>query len=497
MSSDLAYRELAALWRERTLLGSCATLLAWDEETFLPAAGVEARAEQHALLTRLEHERATDPRVGDLLAEAAAALDPDDDIAATNLRLMREDHEQARKVPASLIEELARVTTRAQSSWEHARDAGDPRPYLPVLGRVVELTCAWADCVRDDRSRYEACLDEWEPHLTEAEVVTVLAELRAPLERLVDRVLGAPSPPAATLGPIALDAQRAMSHAVAGWIGFDLAGGRIDEAAHPSTMRIGPGDIRLTTRYAVDRPLAGLLSTLHELGHGLYDQHLPAEHFGTPIGEPSSLALHESQARLVENLIGKSHGFWRFALPRLAALAPSLTTVDVDDVYRQLNRVARSSNRVTADELTYDLHIAIRVELERALVRGDLAVADLPGAWDEAYARSLVRPTSAADGVLQDGHWAAGMFGYFPTYTLGNVMAAQLHAAAGAALGDLDADLAAGDLSRLVGWLRDHVHRHAGRYPARVVVERATGAPPDPAAQLARLTGKYGALYRL
>lgn len=497
MASEPSYRELTALWRERTLLDSCATLLAWDEETHLPPAGVEARAEQHALLVRLEHERATDPRLPALLAEAEAELAPDDELARTNLRLMREDHEQAVRVPASLVEELARSTTRAQATWEHARDADDVTDYLPVLDRVLTLTRSWADCVRGERSRYDACLDEWEPGLTEAQVVALTGHLVPALEQLVDRVLGAPAPPARPLGPIDVDVQRGLCRQVAAWIGFDLDGGRLDEAAHPSTMRIGPGDIRLTTRYDRERPLAGLMATLHEVGHGLYDQQLPAEHFGSPIGEPRSLGLHESQARLVENLIGRGHAFWRFALPRLAGQAPALAALDVDSLFHTLNRVGRTTDRVAADELTYDLHIAIRVELERALVRDDLRTADLPAAWDEAYARALVRPRGPADGLLQDGHWAAGMIGYFPTYTLGNLIAAQLWAAATRALGDLDGPIARGELSPLVGWLGEHVHRHAGHLEAHALVVRATGAPPGPDAQLARLRDKYTALYRL
>lgn len=494
MAPDRAYRELTALWRERALLESCATVLGWDEETYLPPAGVELRAEQQALLARLEHERAADPRLGDLLAEAAhelAALG-EAPIAKRNLELMRQDYEAARAVPASLIEELARQTTRAQGTWEEARDTGDPTDYLPALQRVVDLTCAWADCVREDGSRYDACLDEWEPGLGEAEVVEVLDALRPPLTALLERVLGARRGEPAPLPAVPVEQQRAASELAARWLGFDFEGGRLDTAAHPSTMRMGPGDVRLTTRFDPEHPLRGLLSTLHEVGHGLYDQNLPAEHFGTPVGEAGSIMLHEAQARLVENVLGRSRGFWRFAAPRLAEVAPALRACSAEQLGDTVRHVARGSNRVYADELTYDLHIAIRVELERALLRGDLRCAELPSAWDEAYARVLVRPASAAEGVLQDGHWAAGMFGYFPTYTLGNVVAAQLVSAASAQLGDLEAAFARGELAPLVGWLRDTIHRHAGLVPARTLLERATGRALDPSALVARLTARYG-----
>lgn len=495
MAPDRAYRELTALWRERALLESCATVLGWDEETYLPPAGVELRAEQQALLARLEHERAADPRLGDLLAEAAhelAAIGAAP-IAERNLELMRQDHEAARCVPTSLIEELARQTTRAQGTWEEARETGDASDYLPALQRVVELTCAWADCVRDDGSRYDACLDEWEPGLTEAEVVELLGALRQPLTTLLDRVLGRGSPRPAPLPAVPVAQQRAASELAARWLGFDFEGGRLDTAAHPSTMRMGPGDVRLTTRFDPQHPLRGLLSTLHEVGHGLYDQNLPAEHFGTPVGEAGSIVLHEAQARLVENVIGRSRGFWQFAAPRLAEVAPALAACSAEHLSATVRHIERSSNRVFADELTYDLHIAIRVELERALLRGDLRCAELPAAWDEAYARVLVRPASASEGVLQDGHWAAGMFGYFPTYTLGNVAAAQLVAAASAQLGDLERAFARGELAPLIGWLREAIHRHAGLVPARELLERATGRPLDPSALVTRLAARYDA----
>jgi carboxypeptidase Taq len=489
---EKAYRELTERWRERALLDSCATVLAWDEETYLPRGGVEGRADQQALLARLEHERAADPRVGDLLAQAEAA-GSSDELVVTNLRLMRREYDEACRVPATLVEELARITTRAQGAWERARDANATTGYLPLLGRVVELTQAWTDCVRDGRSRYDACLDSWETDLTDAEVVGVLDQMRPSLVALLDQ---APAPGAAAddavlRRPVPLDAQRAISELALRWLGFDLDRGRLDNATHPSTMRIGPGDVRLTTRFTLDRPFEGLLSTMHELGHGLYDQNLADDQFGTPAGEASSLALHESQSRLVENLVGRSHEFWRFALPQLRAVTAAFDDVSVDQIYRALNQVGRSTSRIRADEISYDLHIAIRVELERALIAGDLAVGDLPAAWDDAYARDLIRPDDATTGVLQDGHWAAGMFGYFPTYTLGNVIAAQLYLAADAALPDLAGSIARGELAPLIGWMRDAVHRHGSRYPAREVVVRATGAPPTPTAQLARLAAKY------
>ncbi len=481
MSPDHAYRRLLAIYRERALLESCASLIDWDAETYLPAGGVELCAERQALLARLEHERAIDPEVSDLLAQAEAEAEEvrgeDDPLHAANLRELRREHDKAVRVPVALVEELARATTLAQGAWEVARDCGDPAPYLPCLERVVRATQEHADCVRGAGGRYDACLDSWEPGLDDEGLARLLDPLRAPLIDLADRAAGAGELPDLMAHRVAKPTQRALVRGLVARFGFDFARGRVDEAAHPSTIRIGPGDVRLTTRFDTSRPMAGLYPTLHELGHGLYDQNLPPEQFGMPVGDVPSLGLHESQARLFENLVGRSRAFWRFFLPELQAAAPAFGDLDVEAAYRSVNRVVRTCDRVGADEVTYDLHIALRIDLERALMTGDLVVGDLQSAWDEASARLLVRPRDARTGFLQDGHWAAGMFGYFPTYTLGNLTAAQLHRAASDAIPDLEDHIAAGSVAPLVEWLAGSVYRHGGALPAAVIVERASGGP--------------------
>ena len=486
VSAESAYRELLRLYRERSLLDSCAALLEWDADTSLPAGGVELRAEQQALLARLEHERAVDPRIGDLVREAES--EPAGPVAAGNLRELRREHERARLTPTALVEDLARDTTRAQAAWEEARLSGDGTDYLPRLDRVVALSRAHADCLRGAGGRYDVCLDLWEPGLTAAALDSLLAPLSARLVELADRAAGTARAPDLVSRPVPEAVQRQLVAGLLARFGFDFDRGRLDEAAHPSTVRIGPGDVRLTTRFLAMEPLRGLFSTLHELGHGLYDQNLPPEHFGTPVGESTSLALHESQARLIENHVGRSPAFWRWFLPELAAAVPELAGVDLERVLRSVHRVERTASRNGSDEVTYDLHIAIRVDFERALLEGDLATADLPAAWDEAYRRTLAPPRHPGEGYLQDSHWAAGMFGYFPTYTLGNLIAAQLIAAAPA----FDDDLARGSIASLTTWLREHVHRHGGLLSSSEVVERATGRPLSIDAQLAHLEARYG-----
>lgn len=496
MTPDDAYRDLLRRAREQTLLGSCATLLEWDEDVTMPEGGAAHRAEQQALLARLGHEQATDERIGELLAMAASHESASDPAVAANLRALQDDYEDACLVPGSLVEELARVTTLANDAWHLARESGDARAYLPRLERVVALKQAEADCLARGRERYDVMLDAWEEGLTWARLAPMLARLREASLPLLARVRDRGTPPSFLSQAVTADVQAAMCREVAELVGFDFASGRLDEAVHPSTTRIGPGDVRLTTRYDVHAFTGGLFATLHELGHGLYEQALPGERFGEPVGEAPSLGLHESQARLVENHLGRSPAFWRWVWPRLRARAGgALAETSPDALARAVCRADVGWSRIRADELSYDLHIAVRVELERALVSGDLRVAELPGAWNEAYARVLdVRITSDVEGCLSDGHWADGMIGYFPTYTIGNVIAAQLVACLRSETPDLDARIERGDLAPLLAFLRERVHRWGSLHTTPEIVERATGAPLSVEPLLRHLEARADAL---
>ena len=496
MSADAAYLELLHRAREHTLLGSCATLLEWDEDVSMPEGGAEHRAEQQALLARLLHAQATDPRIGDLLAEAEARLGPrhaPGDPVAVNLRELREEYVKARLVPASLVEDLARVTTLSYEAWRSARERRDARAFLPWLDRVVTLKQAEADCLARGRDRYDVVLDEWEPGLKWATLGPMLARLRAAVGPLLDRAIdrGGPVPRFLT-GPVDVRLQAEVARELAEWLGFDFASGRLDQAMHPSTIRVGPGDVRLTTRFRPAAFTVGLFATLHELGHGLYEQFLPGEHFGAPVGEAPSLGLHESQGRLLENHLGRSEPFWQHLWPRLAPrLGAAFEDVAADDVWRAVNHPRLGADRSSADELSYDLHIHVRVDLERALLGGALAASDLPGAWAEAYRRMLgVSPPDDVVGCLQDSHWAEGMFGFFPTYTVGNAIAAQLMQQLRAETPLLDADLAAGDVQPLIAFLRERVHRLGSLFSTAEVVQRATGAPLSIEPLIAHLTAK-------
>lgn len=499
MSIETVYHELLRRVREEALLGSCAELLGWDEETYMPRGGGPHRGDQMALLAGLCHERATDPRLGELLDQldgSAPARDPD---VAVNLREIRRTWQRHARLPRTLVEELARTTTLAQQEWTRARQDADFAPFAPWLSRILHLKRQEAECLGYDTIPYDALLEEYEPGARAADLAELFSTLRRDLVPLAQELTHAPRQ--ANVGLLRreypIDRQRAFGETVAGAIGFDFERGRLDPTTHPFFSSIGPGDCRITTRFRSNDFRDGLFAILHEVGHGLYEQGLEPAHYGTPLGIAVSLAMHEGQARLWENLVGRSATFWQHFFPLARQMFhEALHDVPLDAFHFALNHVEPTLLRVGADEVTYNLHILIRFELEQALLSGDLAVADLPEAWHAAYRHELgIRPANDAEGCLQDGHWAAGMIGYFPTYTLGNVFAAQLIARVEVELGGLDRAFRGGDFSGLLGWLREHIHRQGCRVPARELIARVTGAAPTPQALLGGLRRKYEALY--
>jgi carboxypeptidase Taq len=503
MRAESAYAELLRRVREKAVLAGCAELLAWDEATYLPKNAGEHRAAQLALLAGLTHDRGTDPRLGELLAavEGSDLVSDPESVAAANVRELRRLYDWETRLPRGLVEETARVTALAEHEWAAARRASDFRRFRPWLERVVVLCRRHAAAVDSAADPYDVLLRYYEPDLTTARLTDLFGSLRRELVPLAHALAYAPRRPDTTIltRPYPLDRQRAFVERVATAVGFDLTAGRIDVTTHPFFSTVGPGDCRITTRYCPDDVRTGLFGVLHEVGHGLYEQNLPAEHFGTPAGEATSLALHESQARLWENAVGRSRAFWEHFFPPACELFPeALAGVGLDEFHFAVNAVEPTLIRAGADEVTYNLHVLIRFELERALISGDLAAADLPGAWNEAYRRALgVVPRDDAEGCLQDGHWAAAMFGYFPVYTVGNLIAAQLFDRARIELGDLEVAFARGDFGGLLGWLRERVYGHGGRYPVGQLIERATGAPLSDRAFLEGLRRKYGELYGL
>lgn len=485
--------------REQSLLKSCASLLEWDEETYLPAAGVQHRSAQLALLERLIHERVAHPDFAELIervAQSPLAADPD---VAADLRVFRRRHARAAALTPDFVGELASTIVLAQKAWEDARASNDFGVLKPWLRRILELKRQEAAACAPELAAYDALLDEYEPEARSDELEPLFATLTAALGPLVAEIqarAGGTRP--RREGTLTPAEQRRLSELVVTHLGFDERAGRLDTSKHPFTVWIGPGDVRITTRFEPDDPWRGFYATLHEIGHGLYDQGLDAGAYGRAAGEAGSAALHESQARLVENIIGRSEGFWRGFLPVARAHLGALDELSAADLFRAVNVVQPGEIRCAADELTYDLHIAVRFTLERALLSGDLPLDELPAAWNQAYRERLgVNPRNDEHGCLQDGHWAAGMFGYFPSYTLGNLIAAQLFRAAEATLGEQDERFARGDYAPLLGWLREHVHRPGQLCSTRQLVEAATGRPLGADALIQRLRDRARQLYAI
>jgi carboxypeptidase Taq len=503
MRAQQAYDELIRRAREEAVLASCTALLDWDELTYLPRAGVEHRARQMALLAGLQHDRTTDRRIGELLDELEHSTLVADPLApaAVNIRELRRAYNRARRLPRSLVEELAQVTSLAQQAWAEALHTADFAYFLPWLEKVLVLKCQEAECLGYRTCSYDALLEEYEPGAQSREIACLFEGLRRDLVPLAQAITAIPRQP----GPAILrrafpvDRQRIFSEAVAAAIGFDFQGGRLDTTVHPFCTHIAPGDCRLAVRFHRHDLREGLFGILHEAGHGLYEQGLDPECFGTPMGEAVSVGVHESQARFWENNVGRSRAFWEHFFCFARQVFPNaLHDVTLDQFHRAINHVEPTLTRVGADEVTYNLHILIRFELEEALMSGDLRPAEVPEAWAERYRKYLgLSPTNDAEGCLQDGHWGAGLVGYFPTYTLGNLFAAQLFAATDRDLGGLGQAFAAGRFEDLVDWLRVRVYRQGQRYPAARLIEQVTGSPPDHRPLIAALRRKYGELYGL
>jgi len=469
----------------------------------MPPGGASARAAQLTALVRVIHRKMTGDRAAHLLDAAERAgggLDADGDDAAL-LRAARRDFDQMTKVPESLAAELTRVTTLAHEEWAAARAASDWGGFAPWLEQILDLTRQQADHLGHGGERYDALLDQYEPGMTTAQVRAMFDALQPATVSLVRRI--------AERGPQAIDdsvlhrdfdeeEQEAFGNGVVRALGFDWDRGRQDRAVHPFCTSFGSGDVRITTRFDRRFLPTALFGSIHETGHALYEQGFAARYAGGPLAEAASLGVHESQSRLWENLVGRSRPFWSHFFPSLQAAFPdALAGEDADSFYRAANKAEPSLIRVEADEVTYNLHILLRFEMEQALLSGALAVADAPAAWN-ARTKELfgLTPPDDAHGILQDVHWAGGMIGYFPTYTVGNLLSVQLYEKADAdGGGQLATQIGAGEFGPLLGWLRENVHQWGRKYLPGDLIGRAVGGPLDPAPYLRYLETKFGALY--
>jgi carboxypeptidase Taq len=459
MNSDEKWREICSLLSDTAKLEATCALLEWDDRTCLPAKGGGFRADQIAMLSGLIHQRRTTPRLGELLSELAESdlvAERHQPIAASILRL-KKDFDRHVRLPMDLVEATARATALGQQAWDAARKTNSWHEFKPHLETIFSLRRQEAELLRTDGSLYDALLDQYEEGAKAANLTLVFAKLRDSLVDLLQRSGSSANPPAGQTWAreVGLSEQRVVSRWIAQEIGYSFDRGRLDETSHPFCTTLGPDDCRILTRYQQTFFPSGFYGTLHEAGHGLYEQGLPRNWYGLPAGSAASLGVHESQSRMWENLVGRSQAFWQWCLPHLKRQWGS-TWNDVEpfQAYRDANRVQASLIRVEADEVTYNLHILIRFEIEQELLSGELSVDDAPQAWNDRYSRYLnIRPRTYADGILQDVHWSAGLVGYFPTYTLGNLYAAQLIEAAKVDLGDVDRMFSSGEFNPLLQWL--------------------------------------------
>lgn len=489
------FEDLMTFQRETEALAQVAGRLGWDQETVMPRGASEQRGEEMAAMESVLHARRTDPRVGDWLAGLDESVLSEADRA--QVRLIRRDFDRASKVPAKLAAEIARVTSKSQGAWATARGEDDFAQFAPVLEEVLKLKREEGEALAGgDGEVYDALLQDYEPGTSAAELDRLFGALRPRLVDLRAAILDKPTPPGVS-GTFDEAAQIALSQEVALAFGYDLERGRIDKAVHPFSSGSGQ-DVRITTRTAPNDPFNCLYSTIHETGHASYEQGIDGAYLLTPVGQGVSMGVHESQSRIYENQLGRSRAFSGWLMGRMEEHFGAFGISDPEAFYACVNRVEKGYIRTESDEVQYNLHILLRYDLERALISGDLQVRDLEAAWNERFARDFgYQVDRPSNGVLQDVHWSVGLFGYFPTYTLGNVYAGCLEKALREAVPGLDDRLSQGDTSGATGWLHENLQRHGGLKPPRETIERACGFQPSEEPLLDYLEEKFGAIYGL
>jgi len=488
-----AYEKLRARGKDLALLGATTGLLSWDQETLLPPKGHSFRAEQSSLLAGISHRLATHTDIARWLDECESTSLPPHSPEAASIARWRHDYHRATRIPTELVEENELAIGLSRTGWVEARKNSHFPTFAPHLEKLLSLSRQMADLWGYADQPYDALLEGYEPGWLTRDVTSLFAKLRPRLVAIAEKAFSLPQPPSRkTLrGHYPRADQEKFLQLLLPKIGFDTNAGRLDSSTHPFCSGLGPGDTRMTTRYDENDFMVSLYGVLHEAGHGLYDQGLPESQLGTPLGQAASLGIHESQSRLWENRVGRSRSFWKSWWPDFTQAFTDLTGHKDEDCWRASNAVERSFIRVEADEVTYDLHILLRFELETQLLKGDLSVHDLPAAWNELFEKLLgLKVPDDARGCLQDIHWSLGGFGYFPTYTLGNLTSSQLWQAANRDIPTLPTSVENRDYQPLLRWLREKVHSHGRRYPAAELVHRATGKPLDPEAHLNVLESK-------
>lgn len=487
-----AYQDLMAFQRETEALGQIAGRLGWDQETMMPQGATPQRAEEHGAMANILHARRIDPRVGEWLEKA----EPTTATEAANLREIKRDFERTSKVPARLAAELAKTTSLAHRVWAQARADEDVASFLPMLQKVVDLRKEEAAAVAGNTAPYDALLDSYEPGASGDSLAAMFDALRPRLVALRAAILEKPAP-AALAGAFNEPGQLEISRKLALAFGYRLDNGRIDKAVHPFSSGSGL-DVRITTRTSAEDPFNCFYSTVHEVGHAAYEQGIDQEHLLTPLGRGVSMGVHESQSRIYENQLGRSRAFTGWLYGQMRDTFGDFGIANEEAFYATVNAVQDGFIRTEADEVQYNLHVLLRFDLERALIAGDLAVTELETAWNDRFMADFgYAVDKPSNGILQDVHWSEGLFGYFPTYTLGNVYAGCLHAALRKAVPDLDDDLARGDTSKATGWLRENLQQYGGLRTPVETITHAAGVAPSEGPLLDYLEAKFGEIYGL
>lgn len=493
------FPELKSYMAEMVELELAAAIAHWDARTYMPERGVESRARVVGRLSRLAFERLVSPKFEELLAQAERELDGASEVERALVRHGKRIHHRAKAIPPDFYQRFVELCARAEAVWEKAKANSDFPAFKPYLGEIVDMVREMARLIGYKEHPYDALVEEYEPGMTTAGLAEILGKLREGLVPFVKRLMeeGTP-PPAVPQGKYSLASQRALCREVLASIGYDFSAGRIDESVHPFTIGLGPGDTRVTNHYREDDPFSSLFGALHEGGHALYDQGIPPDLVWLGLGDGASFGIHESQSRFWENQIGRSPAFWEFLKPKLSRRFRVFAPYSPQEIWRMVNKVEPSLIRIEADEVTYNLHICLRFELEVALVEGKLRVEELPERWNKAMKGYLgVVPPDDARGVLQDVHWSDGSFGYFPSYALGNLYAAQFAEAMAEEIPDLWEKVGEGKFQEPLGWLREKIHRHGRTYWPEELCRRVTGKELSVEPFFRYVQGKYSEIYRL
>ncbi len=491
-----AYDDLMGYVRQTEALSQVAGRLGWDQETMMSPGSAAQRGEESGAMAAILHARRMAPEVGDWLA----AIDPStlDDVGRAQIRHIQRGYDRAAKVPADLATEIARVTSTAQGIWAEARAAEDYAAFAPTLDQVLQLKRDEAAALAGDGDAYDAMLQDYEPGTTGAELEAMFAAMRPRLVALRERVLGAthqPQPLSGTFDPVK---QMALATELARSFGYDFDKGRLDKAVHPFSSGSGQ-DVRITTRTALDDPFNCFYSTIHEVGHACYEQGISDDYFLTPLGQGVSMGVHESQSRIYENQLGRGRAYTGYLFEKMQQMFGDIGIADAEAFYGTVNRVGSGYIRTEADEIHYNLHVLLRFDLERQLISGALSVADLPEAWNARFEADFgAKVDKPSNGCLQDVHWSVGLFGYFPTYSLGNVYAGCLNEKLRADVGsELEGQLARGETGLATNWLRENLQTHGGLRESSDTIAFATGKPPSVEPLLSYLEDKFAGIYKL